>query len=307
MLVPINATPFRQHDASIHVTTARAPTEVAMKRTELHSSIDPSHCLTLLRRAVASIALWSLGATTAAAQGPAAVVPITSEPSHHLALTTSYVRVFDVTAAPHATTLVHRHDHDYLFVTLGDADITSTRTDRPAAHLPLKDGAIEFAPGGFSHSVTNNSDRPFHNITIELLQPSTGVATCTDACAQPTSCTAHCATVTHAITADQWVASTVTLDPGATWTADAAWSPRLAVVVTDADLQIAGEYESTADRHRSSGNLIWMPARTGRRTRPGGYVLQSVTPAIKNVGGGRAVVVVVQWKRGDKGRDDGNT
>jgi len=49
-------------------------------------------------------------------------VEITSEPSHHLVFQNEYVRVFDVTVAPRATTLVHKHNHDYLFVTLGDSD-----------------------------------------------------------------------------------------------------------------------------------------------------------------------------------------
>jgi len=254
-------------------------------------------------RLCALAGLWLAAPGAVAAQEPA-VVPLTSEPSHHLALTTDYVRIFDVTAAPHATTLIHRHDSDYLFVTLGDADITSARTDAPPTHLVLKDGAIEYAPGGFAHSVANNIDRPFHNITIELLRPSTHVAPCTDSCSRPAACptNGHCATVTRSITADQWVANTITLQPGEVWTADPDWAPRLAVVVSDADLSLSGEYESTAARHRSPGNLIWMPARAGRRARAGGYVMQAVTPAITNIGTQPATIVVVEWgKNGEQG------
>jgi hypothetical protein len=204
-----------------------------------------------------------------------------------------------VTAAPHAATLIHRHDHDYLFVTLGDADIMSARTDAPPRRLVLKDGAIEYAPGGFAHSVANNIDRPFHNITIELLRPSTHVATCADACNEPTTCPAggHCASVTRAISADQWVAHTITLPPGATWTADATWAPGLAVVVSDADLQLRGEYESTAAQHRPPGNVIWMPIRVGRRARPGEAVIKAATPGITNTGTRPATVVVVDWDK----------
>jgi hypothetical protein len=242
--------------------------------------------------------LWLAVPLAAPAQAPA-IVPLTAEPSHHLALTTDYVRVFDVTAAPHATTLVHRHDNDYLFVTLGDADITSARTDAPPAHLVLKDGALEYARGAFAHAVTNNIDRPFHNITIEILHPSTGVTVCTTACARPKPCAAGapCATVTRSISADQWVGNTVTLPAGATWTADSGWSPALAVVVSEADLELAGEYESTADRHRTPGNLIWMPVRTGRRARPGEAVMRAVSPAITNVGAGTVVLTIIEWNR----------
>jgi len=239
-------------------------------------------------------------ATTGAAVGQAPqTVPITQEPSHHLALTTDHVRVFDVTAAAHATTLIHRHDHDYVFVTLGDADITSTRTDGSApGRLVLKDGAVEYARGGFAHAVTNTLGRPFHNITIELLHPTTGVTTCTTACDRnpPCSTPGHCATITRDITSDQWVADAVTLPPGATWAPDSGTAPQLAVVVSTSELEVRGEYESTADFHRSPGNLIWMPVHTNRRVLPGGAVMQRLKPGIVNQGQTPARIVVIQWK-----------
>jgi len=52
-------------------------------------------------------------------------VEITSEPSHHLALENTYVRVFKVEVAPHAATLLHRHRHDYVFVSLGPSHISN--------------------------------------------------------------------------------------------------------------------------------------------------------------------------------------
>jgi hypothetical protein len=238
----------------------------------------------------------ALGGSPAVGQQPA-IVAITAEPSHHLALTTDMVRVFDVTAAPHATTLIHRHDHDYLFVTLGDADIGSDRVGGPAAHLVLKDGEVEFAAGGFAHAVTNNIDRPFHNITIELLHPSTAVAPCTTACAAAPPCAARegCPAVTRAIAADQWVANSVMLQPGARWTANADPVPRLAVVVSDADLALDGAaYESTTGPHRPSGNLIWMPKATGRQARATTRATRLVS--ITNTGSHPAKLVLLEWR-----------
>ncbi len=254
-------------------------------------------------RRPAHAAAWALAvaamriAYPATAQAPS-TVPITAEPSHHLALTNDYVRVFDVTAAPHATTLIHRHDHDYLFVALGHSDITSTRTDAAPSRLVLEDGAVEYAPGGFAHSVTDNSDRPFHNITIELLQPSTHVVKCAQDCLQSAPCAAGpCATLTRAVTADQWIANSLTLPPGATWTADRQWTPRLVVVVSDADVELRGEYESTMVRHRPPGNLIWMPIRKGRRALVEGAAIEAATPAITNTGSSPARFVVLEWRR----------
>src|SRR6476646_4130735 len=84
-------------------------------------------------------------------------VEITSEPSHHLVLENAFVRVFDVSVAPKATTLVHRHNNDYVFVTLGDADITNARVGAQPARLQLKDGDARYTAGGFAHAAINNS------------------------------------------------------------------------------------------------------------------------------------------------------
>ena len=99
------------------------------------------------------------------------VVPITQEPSHHLVFENRYVRVFNVEVAPHFATRVHRHEHDYLFVTLGDSDVSNERVHEEPVELKLKDGETHFTPGGFAHKAVNLADTPFHNITIEFVEP----------------------------------------------------------------------------------------------------------------------------------------
>ena len=99
------------------------------------------------------------------------VVPITQEPSHHLILENKYVRVFNVEVAPHFTTRVHRHDYDYVFVTLGDSDVSNERLNAEPVELKLKDGETHFTPGSFAHKAVNLADTPFHNITIEFVEP----------------------------------------------------------------------------------------------------------------------------------------
>jgi quercetin dioxygenase-like cupin family protein len=106
-------------------------------------------------------------AASAAAQ---TVVPITSEPNHHLAISNDYVRVFKVEVPPKAETLYHQHDYDYLYVAIGDADVTSTRLHEKPVSVKLKDGEVEFSKAPFAHKATNNSDQPFRNVTIEVLR-----------------------------------------------------------------------------------------------------------------------------------------
>src|ERR1700681_2911100 len=97
-------------------------------------------------------------------------VEITSEPSHHFFLENEFVRVFKVEVAPHASTLLHRHRHDYVFVTLGDAHVTNEVEGKPPVDLKFSDGETHFVPGNFAHVAKNLSDQPFRNVTIELLQ-----------------------------------------------------------------------------------------------------------------------------------------
>ncbi len=193
-------------------------------------------------------------------------VEITSEPRHHLVFENEYVRVFDVTVAPRDTTLVHRHNHDYLFVTLGDSDVVSVRPGEKPVALLLKDGEVRFTPGNFAHAAINNSDRPFHNITIELLKPSADVKTCTEKCdsggcvgATLNSPVTGCPSTVRRISAAQWTVSLVTLPPSARIEKHTHTMPHLVVAVSDLDLT---SQTDTAGNNfkRAPGGLAWVPA-----------------------------------------------
>ena len=211
-------------------------------------------------------------ATAALAQHQQSV-EITAEPSHHQVFQNEYVRVFDVTVGPHATTLVHRHNHDYLFVTLGDSDVVSVRPGEKPVALKLKDGEVRFTPGNFAHAAVNQSERPFHNITIELLKPSTNVKTCTDSCDASTclgsipgntgdrSSLPACPTITHLISADQWTVSVVSLPPSAILN-KASSGPTLLVAVSKLELDRQSD-DVVGPFKRDSGGFDWIPA--GRR------------------------------------------
>src|SRR2546426_11303211 len=97
-------------------------------------------------------------------------VKIPAEPHHHLALENQYVRVFKVDAPPHESTLMHRHRHDYVFVTLGASEVSNEVEGKPAAMLKLQDGETRFTPGNFAHIARNLASTPFRNVTIEFLQ-----------------------------------------------------------------------------------------------------------------------------------------
>jgi quercetin dioxygenase-like cupin family protein len=101
---------------------------------------------------------------------PAAKLP--GEPHHHLRIDNEFVRAYYVEVAPHDETQLHQHDHDYIYVSLGPADVVNAVLNKPDVHLLLKNGETRFTHGGFAHVARNLSDAPFRNITIELLKAS---------------------------------------------------------------------------------------------------------------------------------------
>ena len=108
--------------------------------------------------------------STVLLSAPIPEVEITAEPHHHLVLKNPSVRVFKVEVAPHATTLMHHHRHDYVFVTLGASEVENDVQGKPPVTLKLKDGDTYFLPGGFAHIAKNLVDRSFRNVTIEFMQ-----------------------------------------------------------------------------------------------------------------------------------------
>ena len=110
-----------------------------------------------------------LGAAFVAAQVTSNEVEITNEPHHHLTFENQYVRIFNVEVDPNTETKVHWHRHDYIAVTLGDAQISNTVKDKPAVPVKLADGETRFSSGNFAHFVRDVGPQPFRNVTIEIL------------------------------------------------------------------------------------------------------------------------------------------
>ncbi len=187
-------------------------------------------------------------------------VEIAAEPGHQLVLENAFVRAFKVTVPPKASTLVHRHNFDYIFVTLGDADITNERVGAQPARLILKDGEVRFTAGLFAHSIINNIDRPFHNITIELLTPTTGEHRCTGFCSIPAACEAKneaCPTMEWLVTSDQWTVTAVTLPPSARYEEHTHTGPHLVMAVSDLDIKIKGQDRPETEVKAKAGDLSW--------------------------------------------------
>jgi uncharacterized RmlC-like cupin family protein len=218
-----------------------------------------------------------LALTAFAQQTP--VVELTSEPGHHLVLENAFVRVFDVSVASKATTLVHRHNNDYVFVTLGDADITNARVGAQPARLQLKDGDARYTAGGFAHAAINNSDATFRNITIEILKPATGEHDCVRECSLPCNLPDKtvCPAIQRLFSSDQWTVTSVTLPPGGRLVEHTHSAHHLAVAVTDLHLRTKSRNQPENDVSAKIGDLMWVDPVTHTVTNTGQKPARFVT------------------------------
>jgi quercetin dioxygenase-like cupin family protein len=236
--------------------------------------------LVLLFLSLPPAAMLGVG-EVAGAEAPA--VEVTAEPSHHLALENEYVRVFQVEVAPHAATLLHRHGHDYAFVTLGDAHFSNEVQGKAPAEVKLADGDTRFTPGNFAHIARNLADQPFRNVTIELLQdeklrqaPSPWPPEAEGNREFPGG------RIKVLFIHDGARVSAVDLQPGVTVPSHRHDGPHLVVAVSDLDLRSDVEGRGPMPLSLKAGDVKWVP---------GGY-----SHTLTNLSKSPARIVTVEFK-----------
>ncbi len=187
-------------------------------------------------------------------------VEITAEPSHHLALENEYVRVFKVEVAPHSSTLMHRHRHDYIFVTLGDAHVSNEVEGKSPVDLKLADGDTRFTPGNFAHIAKDLSDQPFRNVTIELLQDEKLRQTRSRWGSEENGeRTFPGGRIKTLFVKDGVRGSEVNLEPGAVVPSHHHDSPHLVIALSDFDLRSDIEGKGPMPAQFKAGDVKWVP------------------------------------------------
>jgi quercetin dioxygenase-like cupin family protein len=207
-------------------------------------------------------------------------VEITSEPHHHLALENQYVRVFKVEVAPREATLMHRHRHDYMFVTLGDTQVENDVAGKQPVTLKLANGETRFTRGDFAHIAKNLSDTPFRNVTIELLQDEQAKKAPVQWDEDRGLHVFTGGTQDILFVKDNARASEVELQPGGVVPSHRHKGPHLLIAVSDLDLR-SEEGKSATPVQMRSGDIKWVP---------GGF-----THSVTNVGKNAAKLVTVEF------------
>lgn len=109
----------------------------------------------------------------ARAQAPP-VIPLSSEPHHHLAFHNQYLNLYQVEVSPHDSVILHRHEFDAVSIMLGNSEVTVRAPGKPDVQQTLSEGQIRLQPRGYVHSTTIEGNTAYHNVTIELLLPQQG-------------------------------------------------------------------------------------------------------------------------------------
>jgi oxalate decarboxylase/phosphoglucose isomerase-like protein (cupin superfamily) len=207
-------------------------------------------------------ALFLLIATLLAAQA-APEVELAAEPHHHLAFENKYVRVYNVEVPPHADTLMHWHRHDYIAVNLGTAEVINAVKDKPPVTAKLQDGQVSFASASFAHIARNQTDQPFRNVTIEIVDDEAlrqspnkwDPAKNEDRALE----TFPGGTQQILFVKDGIRVSEFELQPGAVVPMHHHTGPHLLVAVSDVDLRSDVEGQGPMPAHFKSGDSKWLP------------------------------------------------
>ena len=189
----------------------------------------------------------------------AAEVEITSEPHHHFLFANQTVRVFNVEVGPQEATLMHRHRHDYVFVTLGASEVSNEVEGKSPVRLTLQDGETRFVPGGFAHVARDFASKPFRNVTVEFLQDQKAHSSAAPNWDEDRGLKVFTGGTQHILFVnDGGRASEIELQPGAMIPSQLHRGPYLLVAITALEVRSAAKGVGAMAGRFRSGDAKWL-------------------------------------------------
>ncbi|MFY9556443.1 MAG: hypothetical protein WAV20_01365 [Blastocatellia bacterium] len=217
-----------------------------------------------------AVALLLAGLFPSSVQSP---VPVAAEPRHHLKFENEYVRVFDVMVPPGDATLFHVHSNDYVFVTIGDANLKAEVLGGQPVDLVLKNGEARFSKGPITHRVSNPAQAPFRNITIEILK-SPGAA----GASTPDTSPGHSIVLDN----ERVQVERLVLEPGQSTNMHTHGLSALSVFLSRSKVRVESPGKQSETIEYKPGDFRWRAA--------------PVTHSLKNIGTTRFEAVGIDWK-----------
>ncbi len=136
----------------------------------------------------------------------------------------------------------------------GPSEIVNAVEGKARTRATVADGSLHFARGGFAHVAIVPTSLPFHNITVELLDPQLDVRNLCEAVLpeEPVNCPAVSgrytgATVRPAFETDRWRITFVQIAPGATLAVEGSRSPPLLIPAEATSPRVTLSCESGGD------------------------------------------------------------
>jgi ribosomal protein L25 (general stress protein Ctc) len=107
-------------------------------------------------------------------EGKPVPVPLTEDPYHKLLFENEHARVFEVAIPAQKTTLLHKHDGDFVSVELTDIDFEFAFRGFSLMTWRNQFGDVRFTHGPTTHQMRNPEGlATYRNITVEVRKPST--------------------------------------------------------------------------------------------------------------------------------------
>ena len=210
-----------------------------------------------MKTTLALLLAFAAIALSAAADNDTAV-PMSQEPHHHLVLENEYTRVYDVTVPAHESTLMHRHDNDYLAVILEPAEIQNAVVGRSVTKGRAGKGEVRFAAAPLSHRLLDNGDTPFRNITIEILKKKSG--TPRETTPERGLDIGHGGLIDTVVDNSQVRVQDVQIAAGGMLHKHSHKFPLLVVALSDLDLHNMPQGKPEAMVHQTAGEVKWIGA-----------------------------------------------
>jgi len=178
------------------------------------------------------------------------VLPLASEPHHHLALHNEYVNVYEVEVAPHDSVQLHRHEFDAISIMMSNSEVVVRAPGKPDVRQKLFEGQMRLQSSGYVHSTSIEGDTTYRNVTVELLfRQQGGRNLCAKVIAtQGLNCASEQASLpgsTHMeqpqYETDQTTVTLIRVPPRQSVTAGNTGLPELVVSLDDASVATVGE------------------------------------------------------------------
>jgi quercetin dioxygenase-like cupin family protein len=235
--------------------------------------------------ALRTVVAFFLIGSALSAQAPTQAVEITAEPLHHLELENQYVRLFRVEVPPRGSTLLHRHRHDYVFVTVGASEVSNAVEGKAPVSLKLTDGEARMVEGGFAHVASNLASTPFRNITVEILPAAKRRALARRNMKPAWERGLEVldrATIHTLFVKDGLRATDVELPPGGELPLHTHSGPHLAVAVTDLEVTLETKGKPARVVRKKAGEYDWIPG--------------GITHTVKNTGKAGIRFVTIEFR-----------